>query len=55
MNTFNSEDSEFLMNLMKVKNPQFTGIDILLTTQWPKNVTKYANEVLKNQQDVLAS
>jgi len=53
MNTFNSEDSEFLMNLMKVKNPQFTGIDILLTTQWPKNVTKYANETPTRSADSL--
>ena len=30
----------------KIEDTNFKGVDMLLTTEWPKNVTQYGNKVV---------
>lgn len=41
---FSQTDTKNLLNLLKVDSSDYKGVDILLTSQWPKGVTNYANQ-----------
>ena len=43
LSTFNSQDVADLL-LPVVRDSNYKGVDILLTSQWPKDVHKYASE-----------
>jgi hypothetical protein len=43
--SFNTEDSSALTDPVK-NDTKFKGVDILITSQWPKGVEKYAQEVV---------
>ncbi|XP_018327175.1 CWF19-like protein 1 [Agrilus planipennis] len=40
LHTYNVDDVKGLVDVCKRGNPNYKGIDILLTSQWPKNVMK---------------
>lgn len=40
---FCEADTKGLMNALKVDQPDYQGVDILLTSQWPKGATNFGN------------